>query len=120
MNLYLDDDIASTLLARLLRNAGHDVQLPADSALSGKPDAVHLTHAIVEQRVLLTRNYQDFEDLHLLVMQAQGHHPGIMVVRRSNDKRTNLSPRDIVRAIRNFEVASVPAADEYIILNMWQ
>jgi len=30
MTLYLDDDIAWPLLARLLRNAGHEVQLPGD------------------------------------------------------------------------------------------
>jgi hypothetical protein len=28
MRLYLDDDSASLLLARLLRQAGHDVQVP--------------------------------------------------------------------------------------------
>jgi predicted nuclease of predicted toxin-antitoxin system len=120
MRFYLDDDIASGLLAQLLRNAGHDVQIPADAGLSGKSDSEHLAFAIREQRVCMTRNYRDFENLHLLVMQAQGHHAGIMVVRRSNDKKSNLAPRDIVRAIRKFEAANAPIADEYVVLNAWQ
>ena len=28
MRLYLDDDVASALLARLLRQGGHDLQVP--------------------------------------------------------------------------------------------
>jgi predicted nuclease of predicted toxin-antitoxin system len=64
MKLYLDEDIASALLAQLLRKAGHDVQLPADVGLGGKPDVVVFRHAISEDRILLSRNYQDFENLH--------------------------------------------------------
>ena len=33
MKLYLDDDTASPLLAKLLRKAGHDVQIPSEVAL---------------------------------------------------------------------------------------
>jgi predicted nuclease of predicted toxin-antitoxin system len=120
MNLYLDDDAASALLARLLRNARHDVQVPADVGLAGRSDAVHLAHAIREGRVCLSRNYRDFEELHLLVLQAQGHHPGILLVRRDNDPKRNLSARDIVRAVRNLEAANVPLADQCYVLNPWQ
>ena len=120
MRLYLDDDSASHVLANLLRKAGHDVQLPADVGLAGKADAIHERHAIKEDRVCLTRNYDDFEDLHLLVLQAQGHHPGILVVRRDDSSKRNLSPADIVRAIRNLLAAGAPIVDQYIILNAWQ
>jgi hypothetical protein len=68
-------------LARLLRNAGHDVQIPADANISGEDDAVHFTHAIRERRVLLSGNHDDFEQLHYLVIQSGGHHPGILIVR---------------------------------------
>ena len=68
MRLYLDDDLASALLARLLRNAGHNIQIPADANLSGEDDAVHFTHAIRERRVLLSGNHDDFEKLHYLVV----------------------------------------------------
>src|SRR5690349_16992785 len=45
MRLYLDDDTASPLIAKLLRNAAHDVQMPSEIGMSGAPDPVHLTRA---------------------------------------------------------------------------
>jgi hypothetical protein len=60
------------------------------------------------------------QHLHNLVMQVTGHHPGILVVRRDNDPKRDLTPAGIVRAIRNLEVANVPVPDEYIILNHWR
>ena len=105
MRLYLDDDCASPLLMRLLQSAGHEVRLPAELGLAGKADPIHLTYAIREDRVLLTKNYCDFEDLHNLILQAQGHHPGILVVRQDNDPRRDLTPRGIVRAVRNMVAA---------------
>jgi hypothetical protein len=77
MRLYLDDDSAAALLARLLRNAGHDVQLPADMSLSGEDDVIHMTHAAKDDRVLFTGNHRDFLNFHNLVMQTQGTIPGI-------------------------------------------
>ncbi len=120
MRLYLDDDLASPLLAKLLRAAGHDVQLPADVAMAGKDDAVHLAHAVRQQRVFLSRNYSDFQNLHDLVVAVQGHHPGILVVRRDNDPRRNLTRADIIRAIAKLVAAGSPIADQYIILNHWR
>lgn len=79
MRLYLDDDMASALLARLLSQAGHDVQVPDDVGMSGANDPVHLGYAIREHRVLLSGNHDDFEAPHDLIMQAQGHHPGIVI-----------------------------------------
>jgi predicted nuclease of predicted toxin-antitoxin system len=120
MRIYLDDDSAAPLLARLLRQAGHDVQLPADIGLTGEDDAVHLTHAAKDDRVLLTGNHRDFLNLHNLVMQVHGHHPGILVVRRDNDPKRDLTPPGIVRAIRNFLAANIRVPDEYVILNHWR
>jgi predicted nuclease of predicted toxin-antitoxin system len=120
MRIYLDDDSAAPLLARLLVQAGHDVQLPADVGLSGEDDAVHLTHAVRNDRSLLTGNHRDFLNLHNLIMQTQGHHPGVLVVRRDNNPKRDLTPSGIVRAIRNLEAANAPVADQYIILNHWR
>jgi predicted nuclease of predicted toxin-antitoxin system len=75
MRLYLDDDCAGKLLLQLLRNAGHDVQVPADVGLIGRKDAVHLRNAIRDNRAIVTRNYQDFEDLHEVLMEGKDHHP---------------------------------------------
>jgi hypothetical protein len=45
MRIYLDEDIASALLAQLLRRAGHDILVPADLGLGGESDAVVLRNA---------------------------------------------------------------------------
>jgi predicted nuclease of predicted toxin-antitoxin system len=85
MRLFLDEDLASTVLARFLQNAGHDVQGPADAGLRGRSDPVVLTHCIRDGRAIITRNYCDYEDLHNLIEQARGHHAGILVTRRDNN-----------------------------------
>ena len=120
MRVYLDDDSASPLLARLLRQAGHDVQLPTDAGLAGEDDAVHLRHAVREDRVCLTGKHKDFLNLHNLVKQVNGHHPGILVVRRDNDPRRDHTPRGIVHTIRKLLAASIPIADQLIVLNHWR
>jgi predicted nuclease of predicted toxin-antitoxin system len=120
MRLYLDDDMVRPLLARLLRTAGHDVILPAEVGLSGDEDPVHFTYAIQQDRILLSRNYHDFELLHNLVVQARGHHPGVLIVRRDDNPKRNMSPADIVRALRNLEASGLPLLDHYYELNPWQ
>jgi len=120
MRLYLDDDTALPLLAKLLRNARHDVQLPADVGLAGAPDPIHLTRAIADTRTCLTKNHDDFWILHNLLKQAQGHHPGIFVVRQDNDPSRDMTPKSIVSAMRKLEAAGVPIQDEFIILNHWR
>ena len=120
MRLYLDDDTASSLLAKLLRKATHEVQVPSEVGMAGVPDAVHLTHAIGESRVCVTKNHDDFWILHNLIKQTQGRHPGILVVRQDNDATRDLTPKGIVSAIRKIEAAGVPIQSEFIILNHWR
>jgi hypothetical protein len=120
MRLYLDDDSASALLVRLLRQAGHDVQIPIDVGMGGEDDPVHLAHAIRDARVLLSGNHHDFENLHDLILVAQGHHSGILVVRKDNDPKRDLSVPGIVRAIGKLLVSKAPVADHLNILNHWR
>jgi hypothetical protein len=120
VRLYLDDDSAAALLVALLRQAGHDVQVPADVGMDGKEDPVHLTHAVREDRVFLSHNYRDFQNLHNLILAVQGHHPGILVVRKDNDPRRDLSPRGIVRAVGNLLASGVPIPDGYHVLNHYR
>src|SRR6516164_9612618 len=112
MRFHLDDDIASPLLAKLLRKAGHDVLMPADVGMSGAPDPVHLTRAITDGRVCVTKNHDDFWIFHNLIKQSQGHHSGIFVVRQDNDPRRDMTAKGIVNAFRKMEAASVPVEDE--------
>jgi len=120
MKLHLDDDTASPLLAKLLRNAGHDVQLPSDVSMVGQPDPVHLTRAIRDGRVCVTKNYDDYWLLHALLMQGKGSHPGIVVIRQENDATRDLTLKGIVAALRKLEAAGMPIANEYIVLNHWR
>lgn len=120
MRIYIDEDMAASIAVRLLRQAGHDVETPAGLGLLGHTDAVQLTSAIHEHRVCLTGNYDDFEELHWLLREANGIHAGIMVVRQDNDPSRDLTPKGIVAAIRKLESAGVPIANEYIILNHWR
>ena len=119
MRLYLDDDSVSPALVRLLRQAGHDVVIPIDRGLAGANDPLHLARAIREERVCLTCNYGHFGDLHELIMQAHGHHPGILIVRQDNDAR-DMRPWEIVKAIGKLQAAAIPLADEIIVLNQWR
>src|SRR6266852_4016904 len=99
MRLYIDDDSVDPGLIRLLRRDGHDVQIPADVGLVGISDQAHLAHAIRDQRPVLTRNVDDFEALHdLVVSAAQGHHCGILVVLYDNNPWNNMSSGDTARA----------------------
>lgn len=120
MRLYLDDDSASALLARLLVQAGHEIEIPADAGLAGQPDPVHLNYAIRASRVLLTGNYQDFELLHELVVAAGGRHPGIFCVRFDNNPKRDLTARGIVNAIGNIVAAGVSTENQIFVLNHWR
>ncbi len=60
MILYLDDDSVAVVLVALLRRAGHDVQTPADAGIAGEDDPVHLTHAVLQDRDLLSHKLPRF------------------------------------------------------------
>jgi hypothetical protein len=120
MKLYLDDDIASKLLVRLLVEKGHDVEDPLQAGLAGDDDPVHLTHAIEADRVLLSGNHDDFRTLQNLLLAAEGHHPGMLIVRKDNDPRRDLSPRGIANCIDKIEASQASLADQFIIVNQWR
>jgi predicted nuclease of predicted toxin-antitoxin system len=120
VRLYVDDDSVDAILVRLLRKAGHDVHLPADIGIVGSHDANHFKQAIQEDRLVLTHNQKDFPYLHQLVIVSQGHHPGLLMVRRDNDPRRDLTRAGIVRAIGNLLAAGVTLADNLHVLNQWR
>jgi hypothetical protein len=120
MKLYLDDDSVAAVLVALLRRAGHDVRIPADAGIGGEDDPVHFTHAVLQDRVLLSHNHRDFKQLHNLVVAVQGHHPGILVVRKDNDPKRDLTMQGIVRALAKLLASGTPIADEYHVLNHWR
>ena len=94
--------------------------IPADMGLSGEDDVVHLTHSVDEDRVMLSKNYRDFENLHNLVIRVGGQHPGILMVRQDNDRRRDMTDRTILRALANLLASNSPFQSQFIILNQWR
>src|SRR5215475_10881692 len=76
MRLYLDDNVMDRRPVAQLHRAGRTVVLPADVGRAGAQDAQHFAEAIRQEASLLTRNYQDFIDLHDLILAAGANTPG--------------------------------------------
>ena len=79
-----------------------------------------LIWAVGQDRCVLTQDYEDFTDLHDLVMACGGHHPGLLIVRFDNDPRHNLTDRGIVTALKNLESSGVPIPSQLHVLNHWR
>jgi predicted nuclease of predicted toxin-antitoxin system len=107
MRSLLDENMSSPRLASRLQALGHDPILAGDVGLLSVTDARLLIWAIAPALPVLTRDSEDFEDLHDLVMSAGGHHPGMLVVRFNNDPRHNLADRGIGGAINKHESSGV-------------
>jgi hypothetical protein len=120
MRLYLDDDSASGVLVKLLIAAGHDVLTPQSAGIRGQDDSVHFTLAVRQDRTLLSRNHDDFANLHELVMETGGTHPGILIVRFENNRRRDMTDQGIVRALDNLLAANVMMENQFFILNQWR
>jgi hypothetical protein len=117
MNLYVDDDSAKAALVARLRKAGHQVVVPADASLAGAADPHHLLYAVLHGLVFLTRNHDDFEDLHRLVQATRGRHAGILAIRFDNDPTRDRKDAEVVGALRKLERSGAPIANEFHILN---
>ncbi len=116
--LYLDDCVFSYTLRRLLLEAGHDIQIPAEvtPSLTGATDKAHFAHAQATRRVILTKNPADFNRLH----QQFPAHAGILAVYQDNNPSRDMSYADIVRAIANLEQTGVSIVGDFWSLNAYQ
>lgn len=115
LRLLTDEDTQAKLLVILLQKAGHDVKTINELNFTGKVDALVLDYAKQENRVLLTRNCKDFENLHL----ENPNHPGILAIYSDSNSAKNLSYKEIVKAISNLEAANIPLIKQFIALNHW-
>ncbi len=120
MRLYLDEDTASRDLVRALTKAGHDVTTPRHADLMGESDTLQLTHAVREDRVCVTANARDFQQLNNLVIQCGGSHPGIFTLRSDNDRRRDMKPGQVVTAIKNVATILSSVRNHVICLNEWR
>ncbi len=63
MRILIDENMSSPRLASRLRAAGHDVVMAGDVGLGSTPDPRVLSWAVGQDRIVLTRNHNDFADL---------------------------------------------------------
>lgn len=120
MRFLIDENASSGLLASRLRALGHDPILAVDAGLLSAADPRVLIWAIGQGLPVLTRDADDFQDLHDLVMAAGGHHPGLLVVHFDNDPRNNMGERAIGVALGKLEASGLPIADQLHVLNHWR
>ena len=115
LKLLVDEDSQAKRLVQLLRDAGHDVLTVNEAGLMTRPDSQVLDYAKREGRLLLTRNCDDFQNLH----QANPNHPGILAVYQHPDSSKCLSYSTVVKCIANLEQSSCSLANQFIPLNAW-
>ena len=120
MRFFINENLSSPRLGSRLRAQGHDPVLASDVGLLSVTYAIVLIFAIAKDLPVWTRDSEDFEDLHDLVMAAVGHHPGILIVRFDNDPHHNLTDRRIATAISKLESCGVPIRDRIHVVNQWR
>ena len=115
LNLLLDEDSQAKHLVNLLRGVGHDVITVNDAGLGGLPDNVVFEYARQHKRVIITRNCDDFLELH----QVNQIHAGILAVYQNSDVLKNMSYQSISKAIANLKLSGYNLENQFIILNQW-
>jgi predicted nuclease of predicted toxin-antitoxin system len=98
LRVYLDEDV-DVLLARLLNARGFDCVTAAELGHLAWEDEQHLEWAAAEERVTVTHNRVDFENLARHWWQQSREHAGIILaIRRANTLRSSwLAQRGYVR-----------------------
>ncbi len=116
LTLLLDEDSQAKFLVRLLEASGHNVLTVNGAEISGSSDSDVLDYARQHNRILLTRNCDDFQSLH----QSNSNHSGILAVYQGAEPAKNMSYQDIVKAISNLESANLPLHSQFVVLNQWK
>ena len=87
-----------------------------EAGTSGKADEVHLQFAASQGLALLTKNPDDFAQLH----ETSSEHAGILVSYQDNDPDRDMTYGEIVRAIGNLERAGITLSKSFQVLNAWR
>jgi hypothetical protein len=120
LSLYLDDCADDDTLAALLRQAGHQVSTPRIAGTSGLSDREHLDYAAHHAYTLLTKDPDDFIDLHHQWLATNRTHSGILIIYEDKEVSKHMSRTQIVLAIDNLIASAVPIANEVHNLNQWR
>ncbi|NJL56585.1 DUF5615 family PIN-like protein [bacterium] len=113
--MLLDEDSQAKYLVNLLRTAGHNVLTVNEAEIAGFSDINVLKYASQYGRVLLTRNCDDFYELH----QSSPVHSGILAIYQGAELSKNMSYQAIAKAIENLEVAGLDLANRFVVFNQW-
>ncbi len=120
LSLYLDDCADDDILAALLRRAGHRVYTPRSAGTSGVSDDEHLAYAAHHEYTLLTKDPDDFLELHQRWRMTNRDHSGILLVYEEKDVSKNMSRAQLVLAIDRLIASGVALANAIHILNHWR
>lgn len=120
LSLYLDDCADDDILAGLLRRAGHQVHTPRGAGTSGVSDSEHLAYAARHGYTVLTKDPDDFLDLHHQWQAMTRTHSGVLLIYEEKEVSKNMSRSQIVLAIDNLVASGVSIANEIHTLNHWR
>ena len=86
------------------------------------PDGLPLALAVLakESLVGLSVLALAFTELHLLITESGGSHPGIFLVRMDNDRRRDMAPHHIALAIQKVLHSGLAIANQLVTLNQWR
>jgi len=115
LTLLLDEDSQAKYLVKLLIEADHRVLTVNQAGIMGNSDMKVLEYACQHNRILLTRNCDDFQLLH----QTNPQHSGILAVYQNAEISKNMSYKAIVRAIHNLETSGLNLVGQFVVLNQW-
>ncbi len=106
---------ASRRLVEMLRADGHDILTIGEVGVTGILDSSVMELARVQQRILLTRNCDDFLTIH----QENAEHSGILAIYQDTDPMKNMSYAAIVKAINNLENTGLSLQGQFLVLNQY-
>lgn len=115
LRLLVDEDTQARRLVEMLQAEGYDVLTINEAGMTSVSDTVVMEIARTQQRVLLTRNCDDFLALH----ETNSDHSGILAIYQDADPTKSMSYTAIVKAIANLERTGLSLKGLFIVLNQY-
>ena len=114
IRIYLDDNIDTDDLIKVLKSTDFEVISPRNVGMSKKKDHQHLAYASLQKSILITRNCDDFRELH----KKQKHY-GILLIYRYNNQKKDMNEIQIAKAIKNLINTGVVLENNLFALNQY-
>jgi hypothetical protein len=104
---------------RKLTARGHDVLTAAAASVVTVSDLIVFQKAIVENRIVLTINCNDFVAIAKDFQSKTVQFPGVFLLYKYNEESKDMSYDEIVKAIANLEGTQTPIANLFHSLNRY-